>query len=214
MLRAVIYWIWNLKPEQIEFTSEAVDACLGLADEMSEAFGYAVDVPLVSPSDFRNTLARISAAIAGLLLSTDGKFTRLMVRKEHAKMAGTFLSRIYSHDSCSLDDYSGIQKACSQLTDYEDVERVFLEKQENERYDHKSEGIFSKAVYILRVSEVVKRDALAEQVGCGADAISKVVKVLKRFNLIDSSRDGYVKKPKFNKFIRRFLKKHPDFFAA
>ncbi len=32
MLRAVIYWTWNLKPEQIIFTSEAEDFCLEQAD--------------------------------------------------------------------------------------------------------------------------------------------------------------------------------------
>jgi hypothetical protein len=38
-----------------------------------------------------------------------------------------------------------------------------------------------------------------------------MVRLLKRFNLLDTTRDGYVKKPKFNKFLRRFVRKHPKF---
>jgi len=39
------------------------------------------------------------------------------------------------------------------------------------------------------------------------------VRLLKRFNLLDTTRDGYVKKPKFNKFLRRFSRQHKDFFS-
>jgi hypothetical protein len=172
-----------------------------------------VDVPLVPPADFRNTLARISAAFAAILLSTDEKFSRLVIEPKHVKMAVELLTRIYSHDNCGLDDYSDIQKIGSQLMDYEDIEKAFLEKKENEKHDYKNEAIFSKSIYILRISDIVKRDDLAEQVGCSVETIKKVVKLLKRYNLIDSTRNGYIKKPKFNKFLRRFLKKHPEFFG-
>jgi len=213
MLRAVIYWTWNLKPEQIIFTSEAEDLCLSQADKMSEKFGYAVDVPLVPPADFRNTLARISAAFAAVLLSTDEKFSRLVIESKHVKMAVELLTRLYSHDNCGLDDYSDIQKIGSQLIDYEDIEKAFLEKKENEKHDYQNESAFTKTIYILRISDIVKREDLAEQAGCGLDSIKNTVKLLKRYNLIDSTRNGYIKKPKFNKFLRRFLKKHPEFFG-
>lgn len=213
MLRAVIYWTWNLKPEQIIFTSEAEDICLSQADQMSQTFGYAVDVPLVPPSDFRNTLARISAAFAALLLSTDEKFSRLVIEPKHVKLAVDFLTRIYSYDNCGLDDYSEIQRVGSQLLDYEEIEKAFLEKKENEKHDYQNDNSFSKCIYILRISDVIKREDLAEQVGCSLDTVKRVIKFSKRFNLIDSTKHGYAKKPKFNKFLRRFLKKHPDFFS-
>ncbi len=213
MLRAVIYWTWNLKPENVVFTPEAEEVCLSQADRMSDVFGYAVDIPLVPPSDFRNTLARISAAFAAVLLSTDESFSSLIVETEHVNMAVEFLCGIYSHDNCGLDTYSDIQRIGSQLTDYEDIEEAFLRRKENEKHDYQNEAIFTRAIYIFRISEIVRREDLAEQVGCSVEPIKKVVKLLKRFNLIESGRDGYVKKPKFNKFLRRFLRKHPDFFG-
>lgn len=36
--------------------------------------------------------------------------------------------------------------------------------------------------------------------------ITRIVRLLKRFNLIDSAKSGYRKKPKFVKFLRRFVK--------
>jgi len=214
MLRAVIYWVWNLKPNQVIFTSEAEDLCLKEAESISLIFGYAVDVPLVPPSDFRNILARISAAFAAVLLSTDDKFSRLIIEQKHVKMAKEFLTRVYTYDNCALDDYSEIKRAGSQLTDYEDIEKEFLENKQNEKHDYQSETVFTRCIYILRISDMVKREDLAEQAGCGLDPLKKIVKLLKRFNLIDSNKNGYIKKPKFNKFLRRFLKSNTDFFQA
>jgi len=50
--------------------------------------------------------------------------------------------------------------------------------------------------------------------GCTPDTIGRMVRVLKRFSMIESSPLGYVKKPKFNKFVRRFARAHPEFFEG
>ena len=215
MLRAVVYWAWNLRPEQIIFTSEAEDYCLQRAQELSEVYGYAVDVPLVTLSDCRNNLARVAAAFAALLVSADENFARLVIEPKHVRMAAEFLSRLYSHDNCSLDDYSEISRASSQLVDYDQIEAAFLKKWERAKHagGEDDAGYFPRLIFILRVAKVIRRDDLAEQAGCGIDTVKRAVRLLKRFNLLDTSRDGYVKKPKFNKFLRRFGRKHPRFLA-
>ena len=58
---------------------------------------------------------------------------------------------------------------------------------------------------------LIRRDDLVEQLDCGLETVNRGVKLLKRFNLLDSTKDGYVKKPKFNRFLRRFLAAQPDF---
>jgi len=213
MLRAVVYWVWNLSPEQIIFTSDAEDDCLSRAKDMSKVYGFAVDVPLITLSDCRNNLARVATAFAALLVSADESFSRLVVEPKHVRMAETYLSRIYSHDNCSLDDYSDICRASSQLLDYDQIEAAFI----NKRAKAKHAGIeqadfFPRMIAILRVTKVIRRDDLAEQAGCQLDTVKRLVRFLKRFNLLDTTRDGYVKKPKFNKFLRRFTRNHPDFF--
>lgn len=211
MLRSVIYWAWNLKPEQVDFRPEAEDVCLAKAKEMTEVYGYAADIPLVTLSDFRKKLARIAAAIAAVRISAGEDFARLVVLPEHVLMGAEFLRRVYSHDNCSLDDYSEIQRVGSQLLDYEEIEKAFMEKYENEKHDPENGAVFPKAIFTLRVSDRIRREDLAEQVGCTPETVSRMVRVLKRFTLIETSPQGYVKKPKFNKFIRRFVRAHPEF---
>ena len=129
-------------------------------------------------------------------------------------MAAAFLCRLYSHENCALDNYSQITRYGSQLLDYDEIEQVFLKKWEQEKHTPSDkQGFFSKLIFTLYITRVIRRDDLAEQVGCGVDPIKKVIQLLKRFNLLDTTRDGYVKKPKFNKFLRRFSRAHPDFFS-
>jgi len=213
MLRAVIYWAWNLRPEQIIFTSEATSYCLDKATAMSKVYAYATEVPLLTFSDARKTLARIAAAFAALMVSADKNFTRLVIEPKHVHLAAEFLNRIYSHDNCGLDDYSEIMKLGSQLTDYEEIEKIFLEKWKREKFaSNKEKGNFPRLIQTLRVTETIRRDDLAEQSGCSNETVKRAVRLLKRFNLIDTTRDGYVKKAKFIKFLRRFVKNQPEFF--
>ncbi len=214
MLRAVIYWAWNLQSHQIQFTDEAETYCLGKATELSDVFGHATDVLLVIQSDFRNKLARVATAFAVLQVSATHDFSRLIVEPEHVAMAAQFLEQLYSHDNCGLDGYSDVMRQASQLWDYDHIERTFLEKAEREKHAATDkQGHFARIVLILRNTKVIRRDDLAEQIGCSIDTVKQNVRLLKHFNLLDSGRDGYVKKPKFNRFLRRFLHEHPSFLG-
>jgi predicted PolB exonuclease-like 3'-5' exonuclease len=129
-------------------------------------------------------------------------------------MAVKFLHYLFSHDNCALDDYSDIMRIGSQLLDYEQIEEAFVKKWNKEKYASDVDaGYFSRLIFILRSTKAIRRDELAEQAGCSVETVKRTIRFLKRFNLIDSTRDGYEKKPKFNKFLRRFVKKQPDFFS-
>lgn len=129
-------------------------------------------------------------------------------------MAAEFLSRLYSHENCALDDYSRITRYGSQLLDYEDIEKAFLGKWEQEKHAVGEEkGFFSRLIFLLHITRVILREDLAEQAGCSVETVKRAVRLLKRFNLLDTTRDGYVKKPKFNKFLRRFSRQHKEFFT-
>jgi hypothetical protein len=199
----------------VDFRPETEDVCLAQAKAMTERYGYAADIPLVTLSDFRKKLARIAAAIAAVRVSAGEDFTRLVVLPEHVRMAAEFLWRIYSHDNCCLDDYSEIQRAGSQLLDYEQIEQAFLEKREKEeKHDSEAGNCFPKLIYTLRVNDQIRREDLAEQVGCSVETVSRMVRLLKRFTLIETTPQGYVKKPKFNKFLRVFARRHLAFFTG
>lgn len=213
MLRAVIYWTWNLKPEQIIFEPEAESFCLQQATELSKLYGFATDIPLITLSDTRNNLARIATAFAALLVSSSEDFSKLIVKEVHVQIAIDLIKIIYSHESCGLDGYSEVMKASSQLTDYELIEKTFLDKWKKEKYGSEAD-YFPRTVYLLYTNKSIRRDDLIEQVGCSKEPIQKAIQLFKRYNLIDSFRSGYTKKPKFNKFLRRFTKNHIEFFEG
>jgi len=207
MLRAVVYWAWNLKAHQIEFTEEATDRVLLYAGRLSEMYGYSTDIPLVPPADFRKTIARLSTAVAVLLLSTDENFTKLIVREKHVETMVNIFKQIYSHKNCGLDIYSKQQKKKTQLEDYEEIEQAFLDRIKNEKHAE-DEGIFIRTIYNLCINDKIQREDLAAQVDCEKGTVSRIISFLRKFNLIDSSKTGYEKKPKFNMFLRRFNEEH------
>ena len=208
MLRPVIYWVWNLRPEEILFTPDAESHCLRQAKEMSETYGHAVNVPLITVSDYRNNLARLAAAFAALQVSANEDFTQLRIELQHVSMATEFLNRLYSHENCGLNEYSEIMRLSSQLWDYDRIEEAFLKKKGD------ASEAFPRLIFILRITPAIRRDDLAEQVGFSVGTIKRAVKLLKQFNLINTTKDGYVKTPKFIKFLRRFVQDYPDFFEG
>ena len=215
MLRAVVHWCWNLKPGNIEFESEAIDVCLTTAGKMSKTFGASDKVPLVPPSDIRKKLARIASAFAVLGVSASPDFSKLIVRPVHVEYATTFLNENYTAPNCALDQHSDIEKMHNQIGDYSIIERAFLEQSENSK--HSSNGQpnnFYRLVFLLHINPIIRRDDLAEQLECSNQTVSNLIKILKKFNLLDSSRDGYSKKPKFNKFLSRFKAEHPGFLKV
>jgi len=204
MLRSAVYWIWNLTPERITFTSEAEAVCLAQAEKLSGKYGYAVDVPLAKKEDLRKKLARIAAAFAGIFLSSDPGFERLIIKEKHAELAARFLDQIYSQNNCALNEYSDVMRSESQLPDYPNIRDVFIKKLENSKHGSSDNVAFVRAMAVLRVNERIPREDLAEQVGVSTKTISRIINILRRFNLIGSSKQGYLKKPKFLRFLKRF----------
>lgn len=212
MLRSVVFWAWNLKPEQVVFSDKATDVCLEQATILPKQYGFEPKIPLVTLHDTRNKLARIAAAFAVLDMSSNNDFSQLLILPEHVHLAAMFLDALYGAENCQMDQRSFIAQTESQLLDYDRIEEAFLEKQVNERHSNAEEGYFTQIIWILRTKDSIRRDHLAEQAGCKLDTLNQTIRLLKRYSLIDSGRDGYKKTPKLNKFLKRFLQKNPDFF--
>ncbi len=210
MLRALVYWSWNLKSTEISFSKQATEKVLRLAKRMSDKYGDAISIPLVNQADIRKKLARISAAFAVFNVSANNDFTKLRIKKKHVVSAYKFLDKVYSHENCALDDYSEIEQHHTHLPDYETIKKQVLKKIDAEK--HGSEHVFRKILFALYVNDKIKRDDLAEQVDCDKDTVSKHVKVFKKNHMLESSKGGYVKKPKFNKFLRLFKQEYPELF--
>lgn len=89
----LILWAWSRARDTVVFEREAVDACHRHAIDMGER--YTSQMPLIMPENQRIKLARIGAAIAARLFSTDDG-ENLIVTAEHIEAARDLLDMFYS----------------------------------------------------------------------------------------------------------------------
>lgn len=92
----LVLWAWSRGRDSIQFQREALEACWRHAIEMGEM--YTTKVPLVMASNQRIKLARIGAAVAARVFSTDDG-ENLIVTAEHIDVARWLLDKFYSKPS-------------------------------------------------------------------------------------------------------------------
>lgn len=89
----LLMWTWTRQPDQIVWTPGAEKRVFDLANQMGKR--YVEIPPLVQAANIRIKIARVAAAIAARLFSTDETYERVVIRKEHVEDAVAFIDRIY-----------------------------------------------------------------------------------------------------------------------
>lgn len=222
MLRSLIYWSWNLKPNDIVITSDAHTRIKEEANALSKKYGYATDVPLLNRFEAPKTLARVAVAWAVLDASADERFSRLIVSPVHVNWAANFLDDIYSRESCMLGEYSELKKQREKLLDYEKIEQTVLDTVKREKQGTENKHVLRRMLHALWITgfdsdnkkSPIRRSELANTAECSPEAISRNIQVLKEYSLIEAGKSGYVKLPKFVRFMRKFLRERPGFFEG
>jgi hypothetical protein len=115
LCRDLILWAWSRTADKVRFEPEAMDAILQSAIELGAK--YSSMIPLVEPADQRLKMARLSAALAARLFSTDETGETLVVHAAHVKVVHKAIDRIYSSKSFGYDDYSALVKGEGKLED-------------------------------------------------------------------------------------------------
>jgi len=94
LCNALLLWCWSRTPDQVTWARGAEQSVLDYALKL--AHEYQEDPPLVQGANVRVKLARIAAAIAARLFSTDRKYQTIIVRRSHVEAAYEFLCTLYS----------------------------------------------------------------------------------------------------------------------
>ncbi len=210
MLRDLIFWVWTRPSELISISEKATDEILKWSITLTDVFGDATEVPLVSPGDFSNKLARIATAYAGLCVSTDSKFEKIIVQPKHVKTSAKMIEYLYSAEGFGLKEFSEITKLRTQLTDYDEIKEAIEKSKKNEA--HGSDLIpgeksrIEKLLYAFKMHDEMRRRELADFIDAEENVVKRKIQILSKFNLIDSGPRGYFKKPKFIKFLRRLAR--------
>lgn len=144
MMRSLIYWAWTREPRHIIWNEESTKACLEQATKLSRIFGDADKVPLVSPNDFRENLARLATAYAILDRSFTEDLEHVTVRPDHVQTVAGLVDLLYSSPDCNLREMSKAAGKVNRLIDPVAIEK-FIERMMNE--DSASTNTYISATY-------------------------------------------------------------------
>ena len=108
-----VLWAWSLRAGKVQFTSAAEDAIRHkYALELSQT--YSNKLPIID--DMCTKLARVSAAVAACVCSTDDS-GKLIIEFGHVEAGFTLINYFYEKPSCAYDKYSKRMQAQEKLTD-------------------------------------------------------------------------------------------------
>jgi len=117
-LRALIHYAWNLKSEQIIITSRISTLIKEVAGSLAKKFGQCSDLAIVYPEDFRKTLCRLCVAMSIIDLNSDDDFKTITVTADCVMYVEWFITGLYSHQNCRLNEYSRSYKETHYIEDY------------------------------------------------------------------------------------------------
>lgn len=190
LCRSLVLWAWSRRPDQVTFTSAATDRILAAATDMGRR--YHASIPLVEPSDQRLKLARLAAAAAARVYSTeDGE--QLIVKVEHVDFVVGFLERVYSAPGMAYDEYSGSMARGEQLAP---------DAEEAVRYELENWTGSVDALEFFRTAQVFRKSDLVDGLGWDELYAKAQIRFLQGKRLIRPTRNGYFKAPAFIALLR------------
>ena len=189
-------WSWSRKPEHIKFSKEAVDYILDKATEMGNK--YTASIPIVEAADQRIKIARLAAACACCMFSTDETFENVIINKEHVEFVVNFMTKIYAYKSLGYDALSDKERVNSNAT------QLRLEELRKQYIllplpDHNE---MAQTLYNL---SYFNRNTLEDYSGLPKDELRTLLKFLTTQNLVERVRADYRRYPLGTEFFLSIL---------
>lgn len=94
---SLLMWVWTRQAEQVVWAERAEGKVFDAANELGKM--YIEDPPLIQAANIRIKIARVSAAIAARLFSTDSSYENIVVQPQHVDAAVQFINLLYGMDS-------------------------------------------------------------------------------------------------------------------
>lgn len=101
----LIMWAWSRKPAQIVFDNDAEEAVIEVAKNLISIYDSA-KMELVESSDQKHKVARVAAAVAARVFSTDKEYKKLIVKREHVLYAGEVFKECYDSAAMRYREFS------------------------------------------------------------------------------------------------------------
>lgn len=197
-LKASILFAWSRKPDDITFFGGALDKVLEVATDLSKVYGNAVDVPLVSPADQRNKVARLAVALAALTHSVDESGERIVVHPGHVTFIGEYLKAIYNAPGCGLNYYARLALKEEDLTE-ERFNKLTadLKKLDTLKGDHK----YYEFIKLFAQQRYLRLGDVEAMLSIDKEESKAIINQLVKMRMIINTSGGFRKTPRFNGYI-------------
>ncbi|MED3571930.1 DNA primase [Cytobacillus praedii] len=198
-LKNNILFSWSRKPDDVIFTDETIEKLLEVATSLSKVYGKATDIPLVSPSDQRNKIARLTVALAALTHSVDESGERIVVMPGHVEFIYEYLKALYNSPGAGLNYYARLAIKEEDMT--------------QERYDKftrdlksldtlKNNYKFFEFIKLFAQQKYLRLGDIEAMLSIDKDEAKGIVNQLVRMRMIMNTSGGFRKTPRFNAYIQ------------
>jgi len=182
LCKELILWVWSRKPGQVVFYPETITTIYKHALELGRE--YSSEIPLIEPASIHIKLARISAAVAGRVFSTDeGPGEQVVVKPVHVEFAVKFLNKVYSQPA--FDYYSFSKSRRSQ------------EEKAREKTPEVVEyiGLFPEVADLIQLNDMITAADIEEQLAMDRPVVKEHLAFFAKTRMITRVQGGYRKTP-------------------
>jgi hypothetical protein len=203
-LKNNILFAWSRKPEHVLMSADTIDRILEVSTEIAKTYGNASDVPLVSPSDQRNKVARLAVALAALTHSVDESGERIVVWPGHVDFIREYLKSLYNATGCGLNYYAKLAVREEEL-DEEKYNRITDKLKELNTL--KGDHAFFKFVKLFARQQYLRVNDIEAMLAVEKEEAKAIVALLTNGNMLTSTSGGLRKTAKFNAYIAKLFQK-------
>lgn len=191
--RLLLLWAWSRTVDQVVFTPQATREIMSIAIELSQA--YSPVIPLIQGETVRIKLAKLSAAIAARVFSTDSSHQKLIVHGTHVRCVKQLVRLFYNKPSMSYHLFSRSSPVSVKINDFETIQKTL------KSYSSRSELVtITGLLDIHKITVESMTDYVGENMST-RDMLGELV-VLKCLTRLEGC-NYYLKNPSFTQWLRK-----------
>lgn len=198
-LKNSVLFAWSRTPEQVVFLPGTVDTILEVSTKLSKVYGNATDVPLVSPSDQRNKVARLAVALASLTHSVDESGERITVYPAHVTFIYDYLVQLYNAPGCGLNYYARLAVSEEIIGDKFDKITNELRKLDT----LKGASKFNEFIDLFARQKYLRLGDVEAMLSIEKEEAKAIINQCVRLRMLTMTSGGYRKTPRFNSYISK-----------
>ena len=195
-----ILFAWSREPDAVSFAGGTIERLLEAATELSKIYGNATDVPLVSPSDQRNKLARLTVALAALTNSVDESGERIVVWPGHVDFILQYLKGIYNAPGCGLNYYARLSVKEEELSE-DRYAKLTIELRKLDTL--KGANKYLEFITLFAQQKYLRLGDVEAMLSIDKEEAKAVVNLLAKLRMVIMTSGGYRKTPRFNSYIAK-----------